>query len=132
MSIVDALPGIRIKKMKLGRIGLKQQLLFRRGCFSGILDHSDLPADANIDQVGVAQRLDRVHLNGNGIRALLHQLCEGDPARFGGMEGRFSSPVLPGERLTVETWVEDGGAVFRTLGDDGRVVLDGGRFTLAG
>jgi len=65
-------------------------------------------------------------------RALLHQLCEGDPARFGGMEGRFSSPVLPGERLTVETWVEDGGAVFRTLGDDGRVVLDGGRFTLAG
>ena len=29
-------------------------------------------------------------------RALLHTLCGADPARFTSMEGRFSSPVLPG------------------------------------
>ncbi len=46
------------------------------------------------------------------------------------MEGRFSSPVLPGERLTVHMWeTGDGEAVFQTTGDDGRVVLDGGRVT---
>lgn len=65
-------------------------------------------------------------------RALLHRLCGGDPARFSSMEGRFSSPVLPGERLTVRMWgVAAGEAVFQTTGDDGRVVLDGGRLTFA-
>jgi acyl dehydratase len=62
-------------------------------------------------------------------RGLLHLLCDGDPSRVVEMEGRFSSPVLPGESLTIEAWeVAAGEAVFRTLGDDGRVVLDGGRF----
>ena len=61
-------------------------------------------------------------------RALLHSLCAGDPARFRSMEGRFSSPVFPGESLTIEMWNDDGGAaIFRTLGDDGRVVIDSGR-----
>ena len=60
-------------------------------------------------------------------RALLHTLCGSDPARFGGMEGRFSSPVLPGEALTVRVWDHgDGSATFQTCGDDGRVVIDNG------
>jgi acyl dehydratase len=62
-------------------------------------------------------------------RALLHSLCGGDPARFSSMEGRFSSPVMPGESLAVSMWVDGNSAVFRTTGDDGRVVLDGGRCT---
>jgi acyl dehydratase len=63
-------------------------------------------------------------------RALLHGLCGGDPARFRSMSGRFSSPVFPGEPLTVRMWVEgDGEAAFQTLGPDGRVVLDAGRAT---
>jgi acyl dehydratase len=63
-------------------------------------------------------------------RALLHRLCGGDPARFRAMEGRFSSPVLPGERLTVRMWDTGAGeALFQTTGDDGRVVLDGGKLT---
>src|ERR671919_125613 len=37
-------------------------------------------------------------------RALLHSLCDGDPARFRSMGGRFSSPVFPGEALTVRVW----------------------------
>jgi acyl dehydratase len=61
-------------------------------------------------------------------RALLHGLCGGDPARFRSMDGRFSSPVMPGEALTIRMWVVgDGEAVFQTCGDDGRVVIDAGR-----
>ncbi len=64
-------------------------------------------------------------------RALLHTVCGSDPARFRSMSGRFSSPVFPGEDLTVRIWVDDGGAraVFQTLGQDGRVVLDAGQLT---
>jgi acyl dehydratase len=63
-------------------------------------------------------------------RALLHSLCGGDPARFRSMGGRFSSPVFPGEALTVRMWVEgEGEASFQTVGGDGRVVLDAGKAT---
>jgi acyl dehydratase len=64
-------------------------------------------------------------------RALLHALCDGDPARFRSMTGRFSSPVMPGESLTVRIWTEGGGeSRFQTVGGDGRVVLDAGRVTV--
>ncbi len=62
-------------------------------------------------------------------RALLRVLCDGDPARFRSMYGRFSRPVLPGEPLTVSIWVEDDGesALFQTTRTDGTVVIDRGR-----
>ncbi len=60
-------------------------------------------------------------------RALLHTLCDSDPARFTAMEARFSSPVLPGEKLTIRMWDSgDGEALFQTAGGDGRVVIDNG------
>jgi acyl dehydratase len=62
-------------------------------------------------------------------RALLHTLCDSDPARFTSIAGRFSSPVLPGEALTVKMWVDGGSAVFQTCGEDGRVVIDSGAAT---
>lgn len=63
-------------------------------------------------------------------RALLHGLCGSDPARFKHMEGRFSTPVLPGERLDVCMWVEGNEAVFQTrVGDN--VVIDSGRLAFA-
>ena len=63
-------------------------------------------------------------------RALLHALCGSDPARFTGMEARFSSPVMPGESLTVRAWESgDGEAIFQTTGDDGRTVIDAGKLT---
>jgi acyl dehydratase len=59
-------------------------------------------------------------------RALLHTLCGSDPARFHHIEGRFTSPVLPGEALTVDMWqVGDGEAVFVTRAGD-RPVIDQG------
>ena len=63
-------------------------------------------------------------------RALLHTLCGGDPANFEHVEGRFASPVFPGEALTVRMWsASDGETVFTTsAGDEGaeRVVIDQG------
>ena len=51
------------------------------------------------------------------------------------MDGRFSTPVWPGESLTVDMWVEGNQAIFRTSasgkGESGRTVLDGGLFTFA-
>lgn len=59
-------------------------------------------------------------------RALLHELCGNDPARFDHVEGRFASPVIPGEALTVRAWhARDGEAVFTTSVGD-RLVIDQG------
>ena len=64
-------------------------------------------------------------------RALLMSAMGGDPGQFRAMSGRFSSPVLPGEALTVRIWRHEGGAdgalLFRTLRGDGTVVIDRGR-----
>ena len=63
-------------------------------------------------------------------RALLHTLCGSDPGRFAAMEARFSSPVVPGEELTVKMWETGGGeATFQTAGADDRTVIDAGRLT---
>ncbi len=71
-------------------------------------------------------------------RALLHALCGSDPARFRSMSGRFSRPVLPGERLTVSIWLADDlagdgdTAFFQTTRQDGAVVIDRGRVQVRG
>src|SRR5262249_52493942 len=66
-------------------------------------------------------------------RALLHALCGSDPARFAGMSGRFTRPVLPGDALTVSMWITENGsdngtgrALFQTATLDGTVVIDRG------
>lgn len=62
-------------------------------------------------------------------RALLHALCGSDVGRFKSMDNRFSKPVLPGDTLTVRMWVDQPGrALYRTVNQDGTVVIDGGRF----
>jgi acyl dehydratase len=59
-------------------------------------------------------------------RALLHTFCGSDPSRFHHIEGRFTSPVMPGESLTVNMWeAGDGEAVFTTSVGD-RLVIDQG------
>ena len=61
-------------------------------------------------------------------RALLHALCDSDPARFGSMGGRFKSPVVPGETLEIYAWEEDGQVMFQTRVGD-RVDFDTGVMT---
>ena len=63
---------------------------------------------------------------GFACRGLLAALCEGDSDRFRHIEGRFASPVIPGEALTVSAWATgDGEAAFVTSVGD-RVVIDQG------
>ncbi len=104
-----------------------QALLYR---LSG--DRNPLHSDPSFAKMGGFDRpiLHGLCTYGFTGRALLHSLCDSDPAKFTSMAGRFSSPVMPGEALTVNMWVTgDGEAVFQTQGGDGRVVLDAGKVT---
>lgn len=69
---------------------------------------------------------------GFACRALLKGLCDGDAARFGGMEGRFSQPVFPGDRLDTAIWLTNGGAQFQTWANGERLVIDRGLFRYMG
>lgn len=59
-------------------------------------------------------------------RALLRELCDNDVTRFQHIEGRFSSPVLPGDTLTVRIWRTGAGAAVFTTSVGDRVVIDQG------
>jgi acyl dehydratase len=64
--------------------------------------------------------------------ALMKSLCGYDPARFGRMDLRFSSPVFPGETIRTEIWHEDGGAAFRArVVERDKVVVSNGLFRFA-
>jgi acyl dehydratase len=64
--------------------------------------------------------------------ALLKSLCGYDPARFGRMDLRFSSPVFPGETIRTEIWKQEGGAAFRArVLERDKVVVSNGRFLQA-
>lgn len=64
-------------------------------------------------------------------RALLHTLCGSDPLRFKSMDGRFSKPVMPGDSLTIQMWVDGKSALFVTRNQSGDIVLDQGEFRFA-
>lgn len=69
---------------------------------------------------------------GFACRALLKGMCDGDVARFGGIYGRFSKPVFPGETLDTRIWLTDGGGLFQTVAGGERIVIDRGVFRYAG
>ena len=107
---------------------LPQQALLYRLCG----DRNPLHADPAFARAGGFDRpiLHGLCTYGFAGRALLHTLCGSDPARFAGMSGRFTRPVLPGQTLTTRIWVEaPTDARFQTLTDDGTVVIDRGRCT---
>ena len=60
--------------------------------------------------------------------ALLKTCCGYDPAKFKSMEGRFSSPVYPGEVIRTEMWMAGKVVTFRsTVPARGVTVLNNGR-----
>jgi acyl dehydratase len=101
-----------------------QALLYR---LSG--DRNPLHSDPSFAKMGGFDRpiLHGLCTYGFTGRALLESLCEGDPARFQSMYGRFSKPVFPGETLTISMWVDGSECVFQTKNQDGNVVLDCGK-----
>lgn len=70
---------------------------------------------------------------GVAARALLRARCDNDPARFGGMSVRFSSPVYPGETIRTEVYDAPGAVRFRCrVVERNIVVLDRGVLSLRG
>lgn len=61
-------------------------------------------------------------------RAILREFCKNEPARLKQLDVRFSSPVYPGETLTVDIWHEGGGqAAFRgRIAERGITALNNG------
>ena len=59
-------------------------------------------------------------------RALLGALCNNDVTKFKHIEGRFSSPVMPGDALTVRMWNTGAGETVFTTSVGDRVVIDQG------
>ena len=60
--------------------------------------------------------------------AVLKACCAYDPARLKSMEGRFSSPVYPGETIRTEMWVDGAIVSFRsTVPTRGVTVINNGR-----
>jgi acyl dehydratase len=60
--------------------------------------------------------------------ALLKTVCGYDPARLKSMEGRFSSPVYPGETIRTEMWMDGKIVTFRaTVPARNVTVLNNGR-----
>jgi acyl dehydratase len=57
-------------------------------------------------------------------RAVLHGVCEGDPARFVSIDGRFSERVEFGDEIRTEIWhTTPGEIVLQAVTQDGKVAL---------
>ena len=112
-------------------VGLNQSLIYRLLGDRNL--HGTDPARARADGF---ERPIYYGLGTFGVacRALVRALCGGDAALYGHLEGRFSKPVHPGDRLDTLIWRTDGGAQFQMLANGERIVLDRGvfRFGAAG
>ena len=67
---------------------------------------------------------------GYAARLLVNTLCGGRPEGMTSIAGRFTRPVFPGDRLTLQIWTGADGAFFRVVTADGEVVIDRGRVGL--
>jgi acyl dehydratase len=108
-------------------IPFNQALVYR---LSG--DHNPLHADPSFAAgAGFARPiLHGLCTFGFAGRFLLRELCDSDPAQARAMKGRFSTPVYPGDSMTVNIWrTSDGDARFQVVHADGRVAIDRGQFS---
>ncbi len=61
---------------------------------------------------------------GYATRAIIHSVCDGDPARFKEFKVRFSAPVLPGDTLTTEGWRDGAGRYLIRVSTTDTVVIN--------
>lgn len=70
---------------------------------------------------------------GTCCRAIITNVCEYDPKQIVGFDVRFSSPVYPGETITVDTWRDGNVLSFQARVKERDVmVINNGKCTLAG
>lgn len=100
-----------------------QALLYR---LSG--DHNPLHTDPAFAERGGFPRpiLHGLCTYGYTARILLHELAAAEPDRVASIDARFTSPVFPGDTLTVSMWSDGDTHVFRTTDSAGTVVIDHG------
>ncbi|WP_420391220.1 MaoC/PaaZ C-terminal domain-containing protein [Acuticoccus sp.] len=67
---------------------------------------------------------------GIACRGLMQALCDNEPERVRGQDGRFSSPVYPGDAITVDMWREEPGVAsyVARVAEREVTVLANGRF----
>jgi len=106
----------------------RQALVYR---LSG--DWNPLHADPDIAKVAGFERpiLHGLCTFGCTARAVQRELCDNDPEAIRSMAVRFSSPVLPGDTLTVALWTEGKTVFVETKNEADAVVLSNGVFELA-
>ncbi len=51
-------------------------------------------------------------------RAVVREVCEGDPARMQSLRGQFSNPVFPGETLVVRGWDEGARTILAVVTEE--------------
>jgi acyl dehydratase len=89
-------------------------------------DKNPLHIDPDFAKLGGLERpiLHGLCTYGHAGRAILHSVCDSDPARLKSFAARFMSVVFPGETLIVEGWKSGQGAyIIRVKTQDGRIVL---------
>lgn len=65
-------------------------------------------------------------------RAVLATVCDYDPARIKGFDVRFTAPVLPGDRIETDIWVDGDVVSYRCrIPERGVTALDNGRCPLS-
>lgn len=90
-------------------------------------DRNPIHIDPNFAKFGGFERpfLHGLCTYGFAGRAALSALCEGDPARFVSMSGRFSDQVYMGDSIITKIWkTEPGRAVMQVETQKGNIVLN--------
>jgi acyl dehydratase len=62
-------------------------------------------------------------------RAILHALCDRDPARFVSFDARFTDVVYPGDWIVTKLWVDGNEAIVQAETQRGNVVVSGAKAT---
>lgn len=105
----------------------KQALVYR---LSG--DWNPLHADPAIAEMAGFERpiLHGLSTVGSTTRAIQKALCDNDPEKIKSIAVRFSTPVLPGDTLTAELWIDGKTVLAQVKNEAGAVVLTNCKFEL--
>ncbi len=93
-----------------------QALLYRlSGDYNPLHADPEFAAEAGFDR----PLLHGLCTFGYAGRAVVNEVCDGDPERFAALQGQFTAPVYPGDTLIIRGWKAEG-RVFLSVAADAR------------